>query len=357
MQTKNSNSILNNRRNKEVKAGKVVLEQQLKVERKLRAEASDTEDDEDDDDDEDDEGEDKNPEVTPKKSKSQSKPTTPAKGPSPPTRWSSSKILKSSTGKRGQNVKFELEETPTKRRRQMPTRSGRRPIDYSENNAAATEDATFGSLLTSRPAAPAASSAADNVQAPPFNNVEYLDDVGLEQLEVVYQGVTTDALENMGASSQGFTVRSQSLELERRYRLILCDLLGVDRSYAIGPTLGLLRLYARAHYSPLRSFSWFHRDMPREYTQGFYAHLFDHAGRSRHLAEVYHDLVPLALARGDAWYDGYGNIQGAPLRAVQALPIMLEPVQQRALGFDVEPLVRSLDARRSLGAAAQDPRN
>jgi hypothetical protein len=103
-------------------------------------------------------------------------------------------------------------------------------------------------------------------------------------LQEHYQHVATGELEQCSGIRHSVGMLA---ELQRRYRLIICDLLGIPMELASPLTLGELRGYARAYYHPYQNFSWRIRGMPAQWPSAIEDVAVNVDGRS---------IVPLAVA-------------------------------------------------------------
>ena len=316
LQQKKANQRLNDKRNREVKVGKKVL--------------AEMEEGEQGDADNNEEGETvKKERGTPKKNQSTpaKQSTTPAKRKTPSKTQSSSKKQQTSQGKR-QAIKADNNESPSGQQRSSATRSSL--IGRDNNNITGN--------IAMHPPPPTVFVPTTVVDPRPYpHHIPEPTSHLVPDLQRHYLTVMTGELENI-LQAQGDN-RSYGIvaELSRRYRVMICALLGVNMSWADSHTLGELRLYGRAYHHSMVNQPWRIRSLPEEYDAG-YADLVwtreDEHGQvvSTHFSNVLSQFRPLALARGDV--DPHGT---AALNGPQYLPA-LNVEQMRALGLDENPL-------------------
>lgn len=277
--------------------------------------------------------------ATPAKSTPSKTPQKPSSNVTPAKRRMSTIKKEKSSNRRVQAPDFN-HESPTKKSKENP---GSSLMMMSRDDNHETMSTLSGSYAM-HPPAPSTDGPAAPMQQADFR---YDDDVPYNQLEERYRGLSNAELEQL--VMERAATRSQDAELQRRYREIICSLLGVNHHYVNALTLGELRLYARGYYHPLSTIIWFHREMPEQFETGYQAFVWDSTGHhSEHIAQAFPTLLPLAIERGDIGYAPDGSL-------ISTLPNWLPhvtPQQARALGVDDNPW----EVHPFLGRNAQDPR-
>jgi hypothetical protein len=263
---------------------------------------------------------------TPKKTPTNASPAkiTPAKRP-PTTikkEGSSRRHLRSAGAKDEDEYR---DETPSKKRRQNATSRRTTAIVTNSNRLGS------GQLAMHHAALSGFADFAISIPQYPFHLPDpssHLEPI----LEAHYRDLSLPRLEEI-LRDQGRESRSPAVlaELTRRYRNIMCDLLGVNRSDASSLTYKDLRTYARAYNYPLRQEQWYSQYLTAEWPTGRADLVYSRDGtQSTHFANVLTGLRPLAIARGDLTSDGVMN-PFHPLRVTT-------DEEDRALGLADNPL-------------------
>ena len=325
LQQKRANRNLNERRNIHLKIGKEILNKQEKAAKALLRRDNDSEDS--------DGGNDKETSTTPAKK------TTPLKRRTPNDAATSSKKKPRMASKSKQQNKIEVS-TLTQSRRRMSTQQ--RAVGQARDIVATAE--ALGDPFVSLPSGLSTAPSSDRNYIPEPPTIH--DDV----LEPYYSHLTTADLE---ARLSGVHGRHYSLgmtfELSRRYRQIICRLLGVGPHNYL--TLGMHRLYARAYFEPTNGDRWYHRSLPAQFAMGFgFLAYYTDGVTKDHIANVLPIFRDIAIERHDIaengdWFPMYRPVSNT-----------LTEEEQRALGLIDNPLDEGLKNLGRPGLLAQDPR-